>query len=218
MINEKLFKTESGAALRFYEEADQNNFASNKHGRPIFDQVLYVEVITPGSRDSSPVFACERIYAKEVGIEEPARTQYYEQYQRQIDAYRNGTSGAGLTGTPLSSWPRMTVALVATAHAAGVFTVEGLAELPDSRLTAFGPGARELREQAKAFVSAAEGNAPVEALAAENEQLRAEIERLSAAVAALGAQQPQSQAETLPPPPPPAPTGKKASNQGGNII
>jgi hypothetical protein len=49
----------------------------------------------------------------------------------------------------------MTVALVATANAAGIYTVEALAALPDTRFSAFGPGARALVEQAKAFCEAA---------------------------------------------------------------
>lgn len=225
MFNELLYKTDDGAALRFYEEADQNNHASEKHGRPIFDQCLYVEVITPGSRESAPVFLCERQYAEEVGITEPYRGPKYEEYRRQIDAYRNGTTGVNIAGTPLQAWPRMTVAMVATAAAAGIFTVEGLAELPDGNLHKFGPGARGLREQAVAFVEAAKGNAPAEALAAENVELRADIERLRADIERLGAaqiaqqQQPATATPPAPPPPPPAqpaPTGKKASQQGGN--
>jgi hypothetical protein len=225
MFNEKLFKTDDGAALRFYEEAEQNNFQSERNGRAIFDQILFVEVITPGSRESAPVFICERKYADECGIPEPERTQYYERYAKQIEAYRAGTSNIDVAGTPLSAWPRMTVAMCATAAAAGIFTIEGLAQLPDGNLTKFGPGARALRDQAKAFIDAAAGNAPLEALAAENANLRDEIARLSAAVAALGA--PQGEQQTAPatqvaspPPPPPTPpaTGKKASAGGGNII
>jgi hypothetical protein len=204
VFNEKLFKTDDGAALRFYEEAEQNNAATDRCGRPIFDQILFVEVITPGSRESAPVFICERTYAAEVGIEEPQRTDYYERYRRQIEAYRSGTQNIDVSGTPLASWPRMTVALVATAAAAGIFTVEGLAELPDANLHKFGPGARGLRDQAKAFVDAAAGNAPLEALAAENSQLRDEIEQLRAAVEALGGgAQADTQQQVAPPPPPP---------------
>jgi hypothetical protein len=224
MFNEKLFKTDDGSALRFYEEAEQNNAATERCGRPIFDQVLFVEVITPGSRESAPVFICERKYAEEVGISEPQRTGYFERYRKQIDAYRSGTSNIDVTGTPLSAWPRMTVALVATAAAAGIFTIEGLAELPDANLTKFGPGARGLRDQAKAFVEAAAGNAPLEALAAENANLREEVELLRKAVEALGGgAQADTQQQVAPPPPPPPPTDAaapkgKAKTSGGNAL
>jgi hypothetical protein len=218
MVNERLFKTDDGAALRFYEEAEQNNFASQSQGRAIFDQVLYVEVITPGSRESAPVFICERLYAPEVGIAEPARTEYYDRFRKQIEAYRDGTTGVALAGTPLEAWPRMTVALIATLRACGVFTIEGLAEVSDGNLSKIGPGARELRSQAQTFIKAASGNAESEKLAAENVQLREELEQLKSTVAQLAAS--TTTAETAPPPPPPPPPvqppAKAAKAGGGN--
>jgi hypothetical protein len=137
-----------------------------KFGRPIFDTCLMCEVITPGSRESYPVFELERKYADEVGITEPARSPKYAEYSRQIDAFRNGNGGADLRGTPLTAWPAVSVAIAATCQHAGIFTVEALAALPESRFSAVGPGARSLVERAKAFIAAAEGNAPTEALAA----------------------------------------------------
>jgi hypothetical protein len=175
-MNDGLFKADDGSALRFYIEAEQNNGASEKHGRPIFDECLFVEVISPGSRESSPVFLLERKYADEVGVDEPYRAPQYDRFKKQIDAYRNGTDTVDVRGTPLAAWPRMTTSMVATANHAGIYTVEALSALPESRFGAFGPGARALVEQAKAFVQAAAGNAPTEALAAENAQLRADLE------------------------------------------
>jgi hypothetical protein len=133
------------------------------------------------------VFILERKYAEEVGISEPYRSHKYEQYKELIDAYRNGREGTDVRGTPLQAWPRMTVSLVATAKAAGIYTVEALAALPDTRFAAFGPGARSLVEQAKAFCRAAAGNAPTEALAAENEQLRTDLADLRKQLADLSA-------------------------------
>lgn len=187
-LHEGLYKGPDGEALRFYIEAEENPAASNRAGRPIFDECLYVEVITPGSRESAPVFLVERKYAEEVGIAAPQRGPKYEQYKPQVELYRNGSmGGTDVRGTPLAAWPRMTAALVATAHYAGIYTVEALAALPDSRFSAFGPGARNLVEQAKAFCEAADGNAPTERLAAENAELRADVNRLTDMVKQLGA-------------------------------
>lgn len=186
-ISDGLYKTDDGAALRFYEEATQNNFASEKAGRVIYDTCLMCEVITPGSRESYPVFELERVYAEEVGIKEPARSPKFAEYSKQIEAFRNGGGGADLRGTPLTAWPAISVAIAATCQHVGIFTVEALAALPESRFGAVGPGARSLVERAKAFIAAAEGNAPTEALAAENVQLRADNERLTGDVTALSA-------------------------------
>jgi hypothetical protein len=227
MLQQGLYKGKDGEAVRLYVEPEQNNFASEKHGRPIFDEVLYAEVTAPGQKESSPVFVLERKYADEVGIEQPQRTEKYTQYKELIDAYRSGNDSVDVRGTPLAAWPAMTVALVATCHHAGVYTVEALSALPDSRLSALGPGARSLVERAKAFVSAAEGNAPGEALAAENAQLREDMANLQKQVAdlssRLGASQEGKSAalqtvadeKAVQPPPPPPPPAKKG---GGNSI
>jgi hypothetical protein len=196
-----VYKGDEGEAVRIYVEAEQNNAASERCGRPIYDEILYAEVTAPGQKESSPVFVLERKWADEVGIEQPYRSEKYEQYKKLIDAYRNGTETVDVRGTPLAAWPALTVSLVASYHAAGVYTVEALALLPDSRLAALGPGALSLRERAKAFVEAAAGNAPTEALAAENVQLKADLadlnERMKALAASLEAAQ-RSQAPAAP--------------------
>lgn len=239
-----LYKTDDGAALRFYEEPQINNAATERCGRPIYDTCLMVEVITPGSRESAPVFECERKYAEEVGIAEPHRGHKYAEYSRQIEAFRSGNGGADLCGTPISAWPAASVAMVATLKHAGIFTVEALAELPDGRFSAVGPGARSLVERAKAFVDAAAGNAPTEALAAKNAELTADNERLNGEVKSLSdrltelerAAAAAQAAPNVPPPgetpvvqtPPPVPTvqtppvptpeAKKAAKTGGNAL
>lgn len=212
MLNHGLFKGRDGEAVRLYVEPEENAAATARCGRAIFDEILYAEVTSPGQKESAPVFILERKYAEEVGIDTPYRSAKYEQYRDLIDAYRNGREDTDVRGTPLSAWPRMTVALVATANAAGIYTVEALAALPDTRLAAFGPGARALVEQAKAFCEAAAGNAPTEALAAENEQLRtdlADVRKQLADLSALMTAQ-QSAAPVADAAPAPAPAPKAA--------
>lgn len=188
MLNQGLYKGPGGEAVRLFVEPEQNNAATERCGRPIFDEILYAEVTAPGQKESAPVFILERKYAEEVGVADPYRSEKFALYAELVKAYRSGSDGdTDVRGTPLSAWPRMTVALVATCHAAGVYTVEALSLLPDTRLAALGPGARELREAAITFREAAAGNAPGEALAAENVQLRTDNERLTGELAALSA-------------------------------
>jgi hypothetical protein len=234
MLNQGLYKGKDGEAVRLYVEPEENAAASARCGRPIYDEVLYAEVTSPGQKESAPVFILERKYADEVGIDKPERSHKYDQYKELVDAYRNGHEGVDVRGTPLSAWPRMSVALVATAAHAGIHTVEALAALPETRFSAFGPGARGLVEQAKAFVAAAEGNAPTEALAAENEQLRTDMadlrKQLADLSARLTAQDGQPAPQTAPEPakaletPVAAPTASEAASKakpkagGGNAL
>jgi hypothetical protein len=221
--HDNLYKSSDGAALRFFEEPKKNNFASDQHGRPIFDKCLMVEVITPGSRESIPVFELERIFAEETGITQPRRNPKYAQYEEQIKAFRSGRKSLELQGTPLSAWPALDVAQVASCEHAGIFTVDALAALPDSRFSALGPGARDLVVKAQAFLSAASGAAPSQALAVENEHLKTENERLTGEVAALSQRLSTAEANLAaaqtgstppPPPPPPPPPALKAGKAG----
>jgi hypothetical protein len=210
-----LYKSKDGAALRFFEEPRQNNAASEKCGRPIFDQCLLVEVITPGQRESAPVFELERVFAEETGIGTPRRSAKYVEYAEQIKAYRDGSESVEMRGTPLKAWPPITSGMAASCAHAGIYTVEALAALPDSRFSALGPGARSLVDRAKVFLDAAAGNAPTEALAAENAQLRTDNERLTNDVQAL------SQRLTALEKAAPAPKVEKAkvleNTEGGNL-
>lgn len=198
-----LFKGPENEALRFFFEAVKNPYQSERNGRSCFDKILYVEVITPGSRESAPVFELERTYCTEAGIEQPQRTERYAKYKAQIDAFLNGEENPDLSGTPLSAWPRIDTAMVASLKEARVYTVEGLVALSDEKLRVIGPGGRALRDSAKAFLEAAAGNAPFERLAAENEELREQVRLLTERVNAASVV-----TETPPPPPPPPPPAK----------
>jgi hypothetical protein len=182
-----LFQSDDGAALRFFVAPDKNNFQTERAGRPIFDEVLFVEVITPGSRESAPVFELERKHAEETGIEQPTRTPHFAKYAKQIEAFRVGGDGADMRGTPLSGWPALDVGLIASLNEGRIYTVEALANISDEKLRVIGPGGNSLRERAKAFLAAAAGNAPNEALAAENAALKQQIAEMGETLAAMQA-------------------------------
>lgn len=176
-----LFKTDDGAALRFYYDTAKNNAKSEKSGRAVYDKVLLVEVITPGSKESCPVFTLERY----TGEGEEALVPIFkdvercERYGRQMAAFKSQSEDADMIGTPIDKWPSIDIHISAALKEARVFTVEALASLPDSRLGALGQGSGSLRARAKAFLEAAKGNAPAEALAARNVVLEGEIASLN---------------------------------------
>jgi hypothetical protein len=59
----------------------------------------------------------------------------------------------------------------------GVHSVEQLASMPDSQAQKF-MGIQALKQKAKDYIEAAKGNAPLEQLRAENEELRNRMEAL----------------------------------------
>lgn len=172
-VQDPQFKTLDGSALRMWRDAAKNNFLTEKYGRPIFDDVILVEVISPGSRDSSPVFELVRTFAKEMDHPEPLRGIKYDEYKDYIAQFeRSEDIDASMSGTPLGQWPEMTKTFVAALRAQNIFTVDALANLPDSKLMVVGPDGRTWREKAKAYIESAKSSAYSTELAAELERQR----------------------------------------------
>lgn len=190
MNMEPQYRSDDGSALRIFREAVQNNFLSEKLGRPVFDEAIFVEVISPGSRGSVPIFEVERTCAtEEGGIPENAtpkvNQQQYAKYAKYIENFKSKENDASLIGTPLNEWPEIGVSLIATLKAANIHTVDALANVPDNLLNVIGPDGRTWRTKAQAFIAMAEGSAVVTAMAAENEQLRAQLDDQQAAMQSL---------------------------------
>jgi hypothetical protein len=176
MLQDPQYKTEDGAALRIWRDSLQNNFLTEREGRPIFDEVILCEVIAPGSRDSTPVFEVERKYHELMGIADAAQGAKYAAFRQYIEDFKRGeTTDASLAGTPLTQWPELNRSLVATLRAADVYTVEALANLPDTKLTIVGPDGRTWRAKAAAYITNAKNGAYATELAARVEALATQL-------------------------------------------
>jgi hypothetical protein len=199
--NDPQYRTDDGSALRIWKDTSQNMFLSEREGRAIFDEVTYVEVISPGSAQSTPVFELRREFAPEfaesINGGKPLFGIKYDEYKKFVkDFDENEERDASLAGTPLSQWSEMSRTMAASLRAQNVFTVEGLAELPDTRLNIVGPDGRTWREKAKAYIENAKGSAYATKIAADLEReradhadTRAQLQALAAKVASLEAAQ-----------------------------
>lgn len=182
---EGMVKGPDGTILRFFYDTAKNETASIAEGRPIFDTVLMVDVITPGQRTSTPRFELERKWAeqsiKALGLTgEYKRSLKYQLYKEQVERFKANEQGSDLGGTPLKEWPRIDRGLAATLAAANVYTVEAVAELPDSRLDVLGLGGRAMREQAKAYLEAAAGDSGLSEMTDRATKAEAEVVQVKA--------------------------------------
>lgn len=187
---DQLYQGPDGTALRFYSKPTKNNFHSERLGRPIFDTSLMVEVMVPGSRESTPEFEVERVYCPEVGLNADGsrvaeRTAKYDQYRAQVEAFKAQDGAQLVGGTPLVQWPQIDAGTAATLRAAGIHSVEQLAAVADSNLQHLGMGGRVLREQAQQFLSTREFGVPSAQMAAEVANLRDTVAELQGRLADL---------------------------------
>lgn len=161
----QMYKTETNAVLRFFEEAPKNNFLSEQEGKPIFDTALMCEVITPGQAASTLTLELERTLNSVAGLDEDGkrkvkRTGHFKRFEAQVKAYRTDSGEFIDDGTPIGSWAQIDKGTAETLKSQGIFTVEALASVSDGSLGNLGTGARTMRDQAASFLTSRQFGLP----------------------------------------------------------
>jgi hypothetical protein len=174
---------DSRLAVQFYSRPVQNEFESEKQGRPIFTDVDFVRIFVPGDQTSA--------------IDTFAREEHKKRFPMHWAHYQNKHGGDPKEiGTPLSQWPRLTQSQVEELRALKFFTVESVANAADVSLQNIGMVAGmspfAFRDHAKRFLQVARGDAVAQeaesrakALDEENKRLREAQEAQAATLAAM---------------------------------
>lgn len=153
-----------GAHPRFYMDVQPDKASSEREGRPCFRDVEMVEVLVPGDRLNTPHFQVTDVHRK--------------RWPRHYAAFRENQE-APVQGTPIDQLPGITKSRVEELKYFHVRTIEQLAAMPDDLLKKAAPmDGFALREKAQRWVTATEGNAPAEKLAAENRALKDKMEAM----------------------------------------
>lgn len=147
------------AAIKFFHNPVQNKDKTSKEGRPIFDNVEFVEIAYPGKTD---------VVVRKVREEDK---QLYAAHYAQ---FKNEEEQIG-QGTPLALFPLLTPAEVQEARYFKCYTIEHLAELKDGPLSVYAKKAQE-------YLKATKNAAKYTQLEAENAKMKTEIESLKAHV------------------------------------
>ena len=166
---------DAALVVKFYTKAVHQPFRSTQEGRPIYSDVDYIQIFTPGNQLNI--------------IDTPVRGEHQARFAQQWAAYKSGKEGGAEFGTPVNQWPFLSASQAEEFRAVKFFTVEQLANASDGQLQALGMiggmNAHVIRERAKAFLSASAGNAPTEKLAQENEELKQQMADLQRQMQAL---------------------------------
>jgi len=167
-------------AVRFFSQPVQNEWESQRQGRPIFQDVDFVEIQVPGDTTSKIVQAVREDHKKRFPL-------HWAHYQNN----KGGEESA--VGTPLSQWQRITPAQAEELRALKFKTVESIAYASDSNLQSLkmiaGMSGYALRDHAKRFLSLAQEDAQ----AGQNEERAKKMEEENQALK----DQLAKQAETL---------------------
>jgi len=156
---------DSGLYVEFFSDALHDQNASEKEGRPIYKQVEMVRIIFAGDNTK-----------KLIKLAHEGNPPYKERFARQYEAFQRQQEVVQ-DGTPIEHWPPITKAQALELKAMNIHTVEMLAHVPDVNLKWM--GARQLRENAKSWLSEAESGKETIKLRNEIEELRTQIEALT---------------------------------------
>lgn len=155
----------------FFKSVPVENPAMSKAaGRPIFEDVDMVEVRIAGERNYTPTFPAHAMWRRVDGEEITYAQRFADEYAR----FAAGKEQVAV-GTPLSELPFLTEARRAELRACKVYTAEALASIEGKNLAALGLTGREMKNQAQAYLESAGGSAKTVALAAEVNDLRAQL-------------------------------------------
>lgn len=161
-------RSDAKAFARFHLLPIVDEAKSAEAGRPIYNDVEFVEIIVPGNQTNRPVL-------KVTSIER-------QRFARQYKAWKESGSSEYLEGTPLTEVPWITRSQVEELAYSRVRTLEQLASVDDLACQRM-MGLLDLRRKAQAALTRAEASAPftklqeqLDKLAAENASLKLSVE------------------------------------------
>jgi len=164
---------DKGVVAVFRNDVVKNPKKSAEAGRPIFDDVEYVELRHPGSKDVGVYPAMEGSHWGDDPVTgEHRRITFAERFKQQYQQFK-AHDRQTKSGTPLDYLTFLTAAKCAELRALNIYTAEALAIIDGNELKNLGPGGRELKNQAIAFLESASDMAKVTKLEAELEAVKA---------------------------------------------
>lgn len=158
----------------FYMHPVQDHKKTIEEGRPIYQEVEYICINTPGDKNSvirRPV---------RVGHHEKSDNRRFAAQYRQFKENKEQV----LEGTPLKEWPLISQSQVLELEHYNIKTVEQLSELSDSHAQKL-MGYNKLRTQAASYLAAAKGDAPTAQMQEELNKAKEEADAMKEQMAEM---------------------------------
>jgi hypothetical protein len=163
--------------VEFYMHYQKDDGASEKAGRPIFIDLEFIRITTPGDRNNI--------------LERPLTEIDRRRFAQRYAAWKATGEATSDVGTKLDEWPLITRSQVEELRYFQIRTVEHLAGVGDQVLQRI-PGLVGLRDRASAWLAATKDTQMAEKMAKElqlrdeaNARLQAQVEQLVQQVQSL---------------------------------
>lgn len=165
------YKDDHKLLVRFFMRTIKHEYNSQMEGRPIFVEIPYIEILTPGSRDTLVTEATET---------------YQHRFRKQWENFM-AREEAPMEGTPLAEVPWMSRSQVAELGALNIKTIEQLINLPDAHSQKI-MGFSMLKEKTQRFLAASRGESVTGKLDKQIEDLMAKNAQQTQQIASLTGQ------------------------------
>lgn len=166
-----------GQNATFYMGSMEDEAASMTEGRPIYKDVPFVRIFTPGDKDC--------VIDQPAWIHPSAQMAHNNRFPEQYRAFKLGQAEQ-VQGTPVELLPGVTGALVKELAYFNVRTIEQLASVSDGNAQKMGR-ITQFRQAAQKYLERAAGEAPARRLEEEKAKLQAQLDAQAAQIAALTA-------------------------------
>lgn len=168
--------------IEFFSQTVEDAAATAQLGLPKFKDVEFVRIKYVGDKHSELVAPANDFT---FCPERREQIMWKEQFPRHYAAFVENRATL-VDGTPLDELPGITGSKVAELKAQRVFSIEALAGLDGTLLQRLGPGAREWKGKAEAWLMKAREGALDTKLAAQNAQMQEQLAALKAQIEAMG--------------------------------
>lgn len=155
--------SDAGVYANFYTVPQPDKEASAAEGRPVFKDVVFVEIRSAGNSQSI--------------VRRPLREKDKRRFAKAYQLFEAGQTDQ-LIGTPLVEVPWITKSQVEELRYKGIRTLEDLAALSDTACSQ-SAGLYSLKQKAAAWVVKSKEAAPFTAMQAEIEELKRQLSTLT---------------------------------------
>lgn len=184
--NEGTSEADKQLLVKFEKVPMEDKVESAKEGRPIFKDIVMIDIRIPGQRDS--IVRRKATYADE---------QRFPEHLRLFKLRVDGAEAEAEKGTPLSTYPAIPRRLVEEMAFFNVTTVEHLANISDTHIDKF-PGGQNMKRAAQEWLARAENDGSVNELKAELASKDARLVKLEAQIEKLLAREEEQDEEPAP--------------------
>lgn len=156
---EVIDRTDDNLLVRFFLYPELDERRSKEEGRPIYQDIEMVEIMSGGAKDV--------LHKKSDDVSR-------QRFKRQYDAFKSKNAEARI-GTPLRQFPFISASECKELEYFNIFTGEQLIAMPDGKIDNIGVNGRDLIKQVKAFIQMAKDTSVVSKMTSENESLKREM-------------------------------------------